>query len=274
MSARIWIWAVPLLAIGGLGCSKADVPVSPPKQTAPSAALPLTPAVATAVLPAPAPAVPPPKDAGPPGFIPPFPENIDMFAPPKAPPPPLKPEPEKPAEPAPVAPPVAAPEKKIRPPLRLVGFVSVASPKALLSLDGKLNALQTGDLFQDVEVVAIEPPSVTLKFDDEQYTLNLLQPPAEGTRTNMRTLPMHPAATQPRGAVIGRSPAATIPSPAVNPPNTPTPPPAPMPAVAGAAEQPPSAPPLPSLEAVAPAPPPALPGVPTVNSLRDLPKVP
>ena len=142
-----------------------------------------------------APALPALKTKGTPEFIPPFPENIDMFAPPKTPPTPAKPEPEKTAEPAPAPAPTAAPvtpEKKLRPPLRLVGFVNVASPKALLSLDGKLSAVQTGETIQEVEVLAIEPPCVTLKFDDEEYSINLLERSVEGVRTSMRTTPAVP----------------------------------------------------------------------------------
>ena len=189
MAARTWIWVVPLLAICGAGCSESDVPASSAKQPARPANLPLAPAVATAVLPAPAPAVARGQDERLAGIHSAVSRehrhvrsaqgasNAGQAGAGK----------DRRGRPCPCTrcgP--GSPGEETPPPLRLVGFVNVASPKALLSLDGKLSAVQTGETIQEVEVLAIEPPSVKLKFDNEEYSINLLERSPEGVRTSMR----------------------------------------------------------------------------------------
>ena len=277
MAARTWIWVVPVLAICGAGCSKPDVPASTAKQPARPANLPLAPAVATAALPAQPPRFPRSRRKARRNSFHRFPRTSTCSLRPKRlrrlssrsqKRPPIR------ACPCTHSPPVT-PEKRLRPPLRLVGFVNVASPKALLSLDGKLSAVQEGETIQEVEVIAVEPPCVTLKFDDEEYSINLLERSVEGVRTSIRTTPALPMLPAPRGAVVDRSAAPTAPAPTVvAPPSTAPAPPAPVPSVAVAAEKPPSAPPLPSLETAEPPKPPALPAAAAVNSLRELPKLP
>jgi len=103
----------------------------------------------------------------------------DLFAPPKVfvpvkpsdPEPKPKPEPEK-------APPTEVPvEETPRPPLRLVGFVGVEELKALLTVDGKLSAIEVGESVDGVQVVAIAPPLVTLKHGHEEFKIDLMEEP-------------------------------------------------------------------------------------------------
>jgi len=275
MSARSWLWVVPLVAAWAAGCSgpkEADIVA---KHPAPPAKPRLPAATVAAVLPTPAAAMPVIKEKDTTEFIPPFLENVDLFAPPKD-PVPAAPPPEAAPAPAPVPTAVAAPvpaEKKPRPPLRLVGFVNVSTPKALLSLDGTLSAVTAGETIRDVEIVAIEPPSVTLKFADEEYSVNLLERSEELSRPGVgapRSLPLLP-----RGPAMDRAVRPPVsPSEALQT-STPPAPPVPAPVAATAPGQPPSVPPLPSAAGDSALPKlPPLPDASAIQALRDLPKLP
>jgi hypothetical protein len=119
-------------------------------------------------------------------FIPPFPENVDYFTPPKVVLPVLTREPEeKPEkpEPQPEPDPVVEVEQAESapasqpppPPLRLVGFVEVDGLKALLSVDGQLTVTAKGDSVSNLEVLAVEPPAVVLRHGEEEIRMNMFE---------------------------------------------------------------------------------------------------
>ena len=114
----------------------------------------------------------------------PFSEMGDLFAPPKIVVPVVTPEPEPEPEPEPVAQPIveAPKQQKALPPLRLVGFVEVEGLKALLSVEGKLKVVVIGDTqdgLEGLQIIAIEPPAVTLKHgeDGQEFQMNLYEQP-------------------------------------------------------------------------------------------------
>ena len=102
-------------------------------------------------------------------FVPPFPERIDLFSPPKV----VIPVVTKDAEPAEEQTEDVAPQTP--PALRLLGFVEVEGLKALLTVEGELQVVTIGDSVSGVEIIAVEAPIVTLKHGDNQFQLNLFQ---------------------------------------------------------------------------------------------------
>jgi hypothetical protein len=117
----------------------------------------------------------PPAAAAPPSL----PAMDDLFAPPKVVVPVVTREPEVQPQVRPAETPPAQPEKKPLPQLRLVGFVEMEGLAALLAIEGKLNALTIGDAPEGLQILAIEPPAVTLRQGDdgEEFQLNLYEQP-------------------------------------------------------------------------------------------------
>src|SRR5690606_26705442 len=65
--------------------------------------------------------------------------------------------------------------------IRLVGFVDRGELKALLSIDGQLQTLAVGDVYNNVSVVAIQPPAVTLKHGKREWETTLFKQPIVNT---------------------------------------------------------------------------------------------
>jgi hypothetical protein len=61
----------------------------------------------------------------------------------------------------------------VLPKLRLVGFVEVDGLQALLSVDNKLNIVTVGEDTEGIQIVAIDPPMLTLKHAHGQNELQL-----------------------------------------------------------------------------------------------------
>jgi hypothetical protein len=104
-------------------------------------------------------------------------------------------------------------KKAALPKVRLIGFVGVGEMKALLSINDETNIAKTGDSLEGLEIVAIDPPKVTMEFDGEELSVDLLHQPklvrgsgsrAAGSSPSSRTTP---AATTsgPAGRVAPRS---------------------------------------------------------------------
>lgn len=64
--------------------------------------------------------------------------------------------------------------------VELKGFISVDVPKAILKRSGELAWVSAGDAVWGIEIVSIAPPEVTLRQDDEEWTLGLLGTRATG----------------------------------------------------------------------------------------------
>jgi hypothetical protein len=97
----------------------------------------------------------------------------NLFALPKVVIPEVKPEPEPEPE-LPPEPVIEQPKKeKPLPQLRLIGFAEAERLTALLSVDGKLNIVTIGDAAEGLQVIAIEPPVLTLKHGDEGDELQM-----------------------------------------------------------------------------------------------------
>lgn len=104
----------------------------------------------------------------------PSPDMGDLFAPPKVVTAPA-PAPEPKPEPAPIT---EAPKKEEPlPPLRLIGFVEVDGLKALLSVNDDLTMTAPGDSFVGVQVIALDPPVITLKHGEKEFQIDLLEQP-------------------------------------------------------------------------------------------------
>jgi hypothetical protein len=97
------------------------------------------------------------------------------FAPPKGPPPPpIVKEPDP--EPESVATEEPTPEVRqpgMPPKLRLLGFMNVGEPKALISLNDELETLAIGDTLEDMKVIKIESPELTMLFDEREIKVSL-----------------------------------------------------------------------------------------------------
>lgn len=65
--------------------------------------------------------------------------------------------------------------------VRLVGFVDTGKMKALLAFDGALQTLSEGDVYNNVSIVAVTPPTVTLKHGQRQWEATLFQQPIINT---------------------------------------------------------------------------------------------
>jgi hypothetical protein len=224
--AKIWILTVTLAIALATGCSSSatSAPAAGIASTV-AAALPNVPATAAASVapkepsttsrPPSAPEAPQAEPAAP---VFPLPEMADLFAPPKAAPvevaeePPAEPE----FQPEPAA--VEQPQQEKRlPQVRLIGFVTREGSKALLSIDGQVNVATTGDSAAGVQVLAIEPPVVTLKHDEgEPFQINLYEQP---WYFQPRPLPGERKLSSPRGSSLNRftpgSPGNLPPLPAV-----------------------------------------------------------
>ena len=95
----------------------------------------------------------------------------EFFAPPKAAPIAVK-EPERPPQPEP-SPQLPKQLEGPLPNMRLIGFSQLQELKALVSIDGKLNVLALGQSAEGVELVGLEPPTVTLKFGETETKIKL-----------------------------------------------------------------------------------------------------
>ena len=100
----------------------------------------------------------------------------DLFAAPKAAPIVFK-EPERKPEPESVVAELPKPEQAPPPVLRLIGFSEMDELKALLSINGKLNIIALRETVEGVELVAMEPPLVTLKHGETEIKINLMEQP-------------------------------------------------------------------------------------------------
>lgn len=147
---RRWIaCACAALLAGGCRSSQekaVEAPATP--ATAPANAVSETPAPATTE---PAPSAP----AGAPGaapkvvathsFTPPFPNRLDLFAPPKR------------------ALGTVRKEEEVGAKVELKGFVNVNGPRVVLSIDGVIALIPEGGEKYGVQVISIDPPSVVLQ---------------------------------------------------------------------------------------------------------------
>ena len=187
---RLFTVALSLFAVGGCSQSATDaaatvaqvgastVAATIPSLHAASSSAPVVVAEPAAPTAAPSDSTSPATTVAPSS---PLPDMGDLFAPPKlvVPAVTVKPEPEPEPEPTP-EPIVEAPKKEEPlPATRLVGFVEVDGLKALLSVKRQLNVLTVGESANGVEVIAIEPPHVTLKFgqEGEEFQINLYEQP-------------------------------------------------------------------------------------------------
>lgn len=105
-------------------------------------------------------------------FVPAFPDNVNFFSPP---------EPDA-VETQPVPEVVVTASEDGESPaavesidLRVIGFVQVAGepPKAMLHLDGKLEVAGAGDAIGNLEVVAVNEPSVVIRRDEQELSFAL-----------------------------------------------------------------------------------------------------
>lgn len=62
-------------------------------------------------------------------------------------------------------------------PVRLIGFVDVGRLKALLAFNGKLRGMEVGEVYNNVEVLAIDPPRVTLQRGKQRWITALFDQP-------------------------------------------------------------------------------------------------
>jgi hypothetical protein len=159
----------------------------------------------------------------------------DLFAPPKIVVPVVTAEPEPEPEPEPVPQPIVEEPKKQKsvPQLRLVGFVEVEGLKALLSVEGRLQVVTIGDSqdgLQGLQIIAIEPPAVTLKHgeDGEEFQMNLYEQPwfhPAGAATDRKAIQKNPTPSSgvslPGSLSNGPPPGAPIPSGITAPPSIP-----------------------------------------------------
>lgn len=92
-------------------------------------------------------------------------------------------------------------------PVRLIGFVNVDKLKALLAFDGKMRAMEVGESYHDVEVVAIDPPKITLQRGNERWITALFdQPVVHDNQVNLtlsRTGPQVTVGTAGRTGLLG-----------------------------------------------------------------------
>jgi hypothetical protein len=114
--------------------------------------------------------------------------------------------------------------KVILPKIQLVGFMSVDGAKALLKVDGKRTVSRAGDSIENVEIVDVAPPTVTLKLHGEEYTLDLtgnyrFDPDKERTKPKSRQTPSSSPRPQPRAAsdVLTSTPESAVEVPQLPP---------------------------------------------------------
>ncbi len=88
--------------------------------------------------------------------------------------------------------------------VRLIGFVKVDKLKALLVFNGKMRAMETGDVYRQVEVVQIDPPRVTLQRGQERWITTLFDQPIVQQETPSALRVESPQVTV--GTNSGRSP--------------------------------------------------------------------
>ncbi|MEX0714427.1 MAG: hypothetical protein WD278_18975, partial [Pirellulales bacterium] len=91
-------------------------------------------------------------------FKPPYPERRELFLPPQ-----------KPVD-------AAAVEQVGRPRVKLKGFANLDGLKALVSVDGVVSAVESGQFRGDVQVISIKPPRVTFQRDGHRWTESLYTP--------------------------------------------------------------------------------------------------
>ena len=88
-------------------------------------------------------------------FKPPFPDRTQLFQPPRN--------------------PTGAAKPEAASPVALRGFVNVNGLKALLSVNGQTSPVQVGEQLAGVDVIAIDPPSITLQRGRIRWTEQLFQ---------------------------------------------------------------------------------------------------
>ena len=91
-------------------------------------------------------------------FKPPYPQRRELFLPPQ-----------KPVD-------AAAVEQVGRPRVKLKGFANLDGLKALVSVDGVVSAVESGQFRGDVQVISIKPPRVTFQRDGHRWTESLYTP--------------------------------------------------------------------------------------------------
>jgi len=143
------------------------------------------------------------------------------FAPPKdAPPPPIVEQPDPEPEPT-VA---EEPPPEIRAPgtppkIRLLGFMNIGEPKVLVSHRNEVEALAIGDTLEDMKVVKIDSPDLTMLFDEREIKLSLFDqawqheggPASAGNNSRVQTRPrstwpVRNTGTSASGGVTAREP--------------------------------------------------------------------
>jgi hypothetical protein len=83
-----------------------------------------------------------------------------------------------------------APIKQVeRPKLRLLGFSKVDGVKALVELNGDVQAVQPGDVIEGVQVVSVEPPNVTFQFTSSRWVTKLFDQPWHNEQTGVASSP-------------------------------------------------------------------------------------
>jgi len=125
---------------------------------------------------------------------------VNIFEPPSAAPPPPEPKPEPEPEPAAVSAIETAPA--VLPNLRLLGFTSVGSDRALLIVNEQLVLVAVGDRVQDLEVVSVGMPELKLRWSGQQdIVLNLIEQRPPQDAVGPPTSSVSGTVTPPRGPI-------------------------------------------------------------------------
>ncbi len=72
----------------------------------------------------------------------------------------------------------------VAPSVRLLGFMHVGAPKALVSIHNKLELMGVGDSLHELEVLNVESPELKLAFHGKELTFNLFPGDATQAGTN------------------------------------------------------------------------------------------
>jgi hypothetical protein len=102
----------------------------------------------------------------PPDFLPPFPDRDQLFATST----------QTPAE--------RSTQPNAQSAVQLKGFANRGELRALVMIDGRIKAMRVGEACQQIEIVAIEPPRVTLREADRIWSETLLPPQNRYSRQN------------------------------------------------------------------------------------------
>lgn len=168
-TAKTRLMLLPTCLVGWtlVGCGEAtDPPGAASNAAPPSAAATQKPTVAKSETPSVVPpktpvaksepAEPKPQVVKSDGYVPPFPDRIDMFLAPKR-----------------AGTTADAAATSTAPDVALLGFANVSEPLAILAVNGIVLPLAEGATGEGVEVISIQPPTVVLQRDRQRWQATL-----------------------------------------------------------------------------------------------------